>query len=383
MHQNAGILVMIPYEIEIGFAIGRLIVTFYEMCQRITQDSRHIHFSFVRVGESRSNALPPTFGNLVEFNPRSPNAVEVERLCEYIRQHRIETIFALDLSVNPKYLASVRTAGVRKIISYWGAPMSSRNRGLKLWLKRIEVAVLRRARPDHFIFESRAMRDFGVYGRGLPLRDTSVVHTGVDINKFRAVASASNIVHERFKIPAERKIVVYMGHLHRRKGVHVLMDAMGILVQQGHTNIHCLFLGNRNGEEEGFREHFTAAQSFITFGGYQSDIPELLSGCYVGCIPSTGWDSFPMSSLEMQACGLPVIASDWQGVPETLVDGRTGVVVPVSNASALAKAIAEMVDAPDTRQQMSDAARLRIEAEFAREHQVKNLVEQVSKILKE
>lgn len=380
--KEASILVMIPYEIDIGFAIGRLISTFYEMCGRITHKEQKIHFSFVRVGSARSTALPSGFDNLVEFSPRHATTDDVERLCNFVRERGITIIFALDLPVNPSFLPEIRKSGVRKVISYWGAPMSSLNHGLKLLLKRFEVAVLRRARPNHFIFESQAMRTFGVRGRGLPLHQTSVVHTGVDTKKFKPVESATHVVYERFNIPAHRKIVVYMGHLHRRKGVQVLMEAMGVLCVQGRTDIHCLFLGNR-GEEKEFHEQFAAGESVITFGGYQSDIPELLSGCYVGCIPSTGWDSFPMSSLEMQACALPVIVSNWQGVPETIVDGKTGVIVPVADASALARAIAQLVDAPTLRNQMAKAARLRIEAEFGIKHQVDNLVNQVTKILQE
>ena len=80
-----------------------------------------------------------------------------------------------------------------------------------------------------------------------------------------------------------------------------------------------------------------------------------------------------MSSLEMQACGLPVLVSDWQGVPETIADGETGVVVKTGDTALLAQAIAALVDDPSRRDRMALAARARIEAAFTREHQVINL----------
>ena len=144
-------------------------------------------------------------------------------------------------------------------------------------------------------------------------------------------------------------------------------------------DITALFLGNRNNEERNFAAHYAGAEHRIVFGGYQTDIPQLLAGCYAGCIPSTGWDSFPMSSIEMQACGLPVIVSDWQGVPETVANGVTGIVTPTGNAYALADAIIALADDPARRQRMSDAALARVAGGFTREHQIRNLVDCLAK----
>lgn len=374
--QSSAALVMIGYEIDIGFAIGRLVSVFHEMARRVTGEQGQVHFSFARIGSARSSVLPAGFDNLVEFDMRQSSPEALARLADYVRRHRIDWVFALDLSVSAPCLPALRGAGVKRIVSYWGAPMSSLNRGLKLMLKRLEVALLRRARPDHFIFESRAMQRFAVEGRGLPAAQTAVIYTGVDPDKFRPDASSAALVYERFNIPRERRIVVYMGHLHARKGVQVLMRAAGHLFSVlGRRDIHVLFLGNRGDEVDKFRADFASGTECITFGGYQTDIPALLSGCYAGCIPSTGWDSFPMSSLEMQACGLPVLVSDWQGVPETVADGKTGIVVATGDAAGLAEAIAALVDDPDRRQRMSAAARARIEEAFTREHQIENLVQ--------
>jgi glycosyltransferase involved in cell wall biosynthesis len=372
---SAGLLVMIGYEIEIGFAIGRLVSVFHEMAQQLTGSAARVHFSFTKIGTARSSALPADFTRLTQFDPRRPSDAAVTALANYIREQRIDTIFALDLSANASYLGTLRQAGIRRIFSYWGAPMSSLNQGLKLLLKRMEVALLRRAKPDHFIFESRAMQRYAVQGRGISARKTAVVPTGVDANKFRPDPSQATLVYQRFDIPTQRRVIVYMGHLHERKGVHVLMRAAAHLLNElRRDDIHVLFLGNRGDEVEKFRQDWSQAGSLITFGGYQTDIPALLSGCYAGCIPSTGWDSFPMSSLEMQACGLPVLASDWQGVPETVADGESGIVVPVGDAQRLAAAIVSLVDDPAGRDRMAVAARRRIVAGFTRQHQVDNLV---------
>jgi glycosyltransferase involved in cell wall biosynthesis len=375
-------LVMIQYDIEVGFAIGRLASVFYDMAVQLTGSAARVHFSFSRVGAGRSKALPGHFDRLVEFDPRRPSPDAVTKLKNYIGDHRIDTLFALDLSANANYLGELRKAGIKRVFSYWGAPMSSLSGDFRLMMKRLEVALLRRAKPDYFIFESRAMQNTAVFGRGIAQDRTRVIPTGIDASKFRRSPRDAELVYERFNIPRHRRVIVYMGHLHERKGVHVLMQAGVQLVHElRRDDVHILFLGNVGDEMQQLRPHWNDAASHITFGGYQSDVPALLSGCYAGCIPSTGWDSFPMSSLEMQGCGLPVVASDCQGVPETIVDGETGVVVPAGDAKRLATAIAGLVDAPNTRDRMAMRARRRIEEGFTRQHQLDGLVRCLSERL--
>jgi glycosyltransferase involved in cell wall biosynthesis len=377
-------LIIIPFKTTVGFAVGRLISAFYEMAVRITGDPNRVHFSFTKVEAGRSAPLPPTFQNVVEFDPISPTQAEVTRLATYIKERGITTLFGVDVLVEAAYLPTLRRAGIRKIISYWGAPISSPNRGLWLAAKRLEVALIRRAKPNHFIFESEAMRSLGVRGRGIPAAATSIIRTGVNTDEFRPTPVGRNTVYSRFGIPVDRRIIVYMGHLHERKGVHVLMQAMNhIVCTMKRTDIQCLFLGDRPGEAEQFRHLAGGADEWITFGGYHLEIPELLSGCYAGCVPSTGWDSFPMSSLEMQACGLPVIVSDWQGVPETIINGKTGIAVPVDDSVALAERIVWLVDNPQKRDEMSQAARKWIETGLTRQHQIENLVQRVSAELRD
>jgi glycosyltransferase involved in cell wall biosynthesis len=96
--------------------------------------------------------------------------------------------------------------------------MSAPNSGAKLALKRLEVALLHRYKPDLFVFESEAMRRLAVDGRGVPASRTIVVHTGVDAGHFRLLPEFANVAYRRFDTPANRRIVVYMGHLHEGKG---------------------------------------------------------------------------------------------------------------------------------------------------------------------
>lgn len=370
------ILVLIPHPGDVGFALGPVISAFFEAAVRITGSSDSVHFCFSALPTGSCPHLPASFRNSIAFDVFSGDAPDTQRLADYVRSVGVTMLFALDMPVQAGCLGPLRRAGIQKIVAYWGAPMSSPNHGVRLLAKRFEVRLLRQSRPDLFVFESRAMRDLAVEGRGIPLAQTAVVPTGTDVNTFRPLPSLSRTVYERFGIPADRRIVVFMGHFHERKGVHVLLRAADeIVTTHDRCDIHFLFLGTLEHEVTQMSHHFGASVSrgYVTFAGYHSDIPALLAGCYIGCVPSSGWDSFPMSSLEMQACGLPMIVSSLQGVPETIEEGVTGLVFPSGDSSALAIALLRLGDNTAQRDAMSQRARERVVQNFASPHYVGRL----------
>jgi glycosyltransferase involved in cell wall biosynthesis len=385
MARPGSILFMIPYESDVGFAIERLARNFYDAGVAATGTPKAVHFAFRKVLEPGCPSLPDDFSNYMEFSVsrktntylrRDPSdAAAIQQLTDYVESHRVDQVVGLDLQVGTPYCWDLRRSGIAKIVAYWGAPISSLNSGLRLMVKRAECLVRASSSPDRFIFESEAMREAAVFGRGVSRRRTTVIPTGVDVEEFRAPAARSLVAHELFGIPPQRKIVVFMGHLHKRKGVNTLLGAFTRVVKvMQRQDLHLLFLGNRNDETQQFSPLMDGdVAEYVTFGGYHDEIPSILGGCYMGCIPSTGWDSFPMSSLEMQACGLPVVVSDCQGVPETMQQDVTGMVVATGDQGALALAIAALANDPAARDRMGNAAARWIRENFSRELQVDRL----------
>jgi glycosyltransferase involved in cell wall biosynthesis len=106
--------------------------------------------------------------------------------------------------------------------------------------------------------------------------------------------------------------------------------------------------------------------------GERDDVPELLAVSDVFVLSSRS-EGLPMSVIEAMAAGLPVVASAVGGVPELVVDGETGVLVPPGDARALASALRRLLADPELRRRMGDAGRRRAEQlfdlhRFHREH---------------
>ncbi|HEX6924571.1 MAG TPA: glycosyltransferase family 4 protein [Longimicrobiaceae bacterium] len=371
------ILVALHTGSKTGYAIAPLERAFFQMAQHLVEDDTKIHFAYRNLERGRPDTLPENFHNIVSLDIRDRSRVELGRVESYVRSHGIRTVFAFDAPVALPSYGPMRKAGVQRIISYQGAPMSSIFPRWKLALKKLEVR-LQRHRPDHYIFESEAMRATAVEGRGISRDDTSVVYLGADTNRF--APRARGYAHAQFGIPGSRLLVVFSGHMEPRKGVHVLIESFVELVdRRGRENVHLLVLGNQPGQERAFENLYVGskAEGHITFGGYRNDVADIFGSADLGAIASTGWDSFTMSSVEMALSGLPLLVSNLQGLAETVDDGVTGYTFPPGDARRLADLIELFTDNPNLRCKMGRAARRRAVERHSVETQVAELAKLV------
>jgi glycosyltransferase involved in cell wall biosynthesis len=107
----------------------------------------------------------------------------------------------------------------------------------------------------------------------------------------------------------------------------------------------------------------------IRFGGYRTDLISIYPSCFCGVIPSTGWDSFTYSSLELAASGLPIIASRLQGLPEAVLDRRTGLLYEPGNTEALTSCIEMLLTDTNLAARWGRCGRERCEKELNVENQ--------------
>jgi glycosyltransferase involved in cell wall biosynthesis len=119
----------------------------------------------------------------------------------------------------------------------------------------------------------------------------------------------------------------------------------------------------------------------VSFLGDRRDVPDLLGRSQI-FILSTNYEGLPISILEAMRAGLPVVATSVNGIPEEIVHGETGLLVPHQDVDALANALASLIDSPSKRESMGKAARQKFEQEFTVERMVNNLINVYHQILK-
>ncbi|MEX0604302.1 MAG: glycosyltransferase family 4 protein [Marinobacter sp.] len=370
-----GMMVLFHCESNPGYAASSHEHTFLEVAKHFTGDIRQVHFAYASLDGGLTPSLPPSLTNVIQLNPRCSEVGQLKWIEEYVRSHNITRVLGFDQPVSLPAYRALRKGGVKTFVSYWGAPISSLNRGVKLLLKRLEVSLLRLG-PDHYIFQSEGMRETAVNGRGIPFPKCSIVKTGIDTEKYAPDPAKSTYAHDQLDIPYNRKIVIFSGHMERRKGVHIILQAAKALLQDLHQhNVHFLILGNRPGEKEVFSSYLkdTEVNNHVTFGGYRDDLPCILKSCAIGMIASTEWDSFPMSSLEMAATELPLLVSDLPGLNETITN-ETGLSFTVSDYSDAANKLSQLLSNPELRIQMGKKGRERVIKHYSRAAQANAII---------
>ncbi len=109
-----------------------------------------------------------------------------------------------------------------------------------------------------------------------------------------------------------------------------------------------------DGAERGAVERAIGGDPGVRLLGYRDDVPGLMKASDLFAL-SSAHEAAPMSILEAMAAGLPVLATNVGGIPELVVDQVTGRLVPPSDPSAMAEALAVLAADPSLRRRLGEA----------------------------
>lgn len=112
----------------------------------------------------------------------------------------------------------------------------------------------------------------------------------------------------------------------------------------------------------------------VEFLGFVNEVEPVLASFDVMVVPSRS-ESAPMAILEAQALGVPVVATDVGGIPELVLDGKTGLLVPSEDIDALEAAVRQLLGDGRLRARLVADARARVELEFTRERMIDRYLE--------
>lgn len=203
-----------------------------------------------------------------------------------------------------------------------------------------------------FLPVSEALRNAAL-AQGFPAERTRTHYLGVDLDRFRPGG-------ER-----EPGLILHVGRLVEKKGTAVLLAALAQL-----SEARLVIIGDgperkrleRRAARLGDRARFLGALDASAIAGWMQRA-SLLAAPSVTARDGDA-EGLPTVIVEAAACGLPVVATRHSGIPEAVVDGETGFLVPESDPAALAERIALLLGSADLRGRMGLAARRLAEEKF-------------------
>jgi glycosyltransferase involved in cell wall biosynthesis len=104
----------------------------------------------------------------------------------------------------------------------------------------------------------------------------------------------------------------------------------------------------------------------VSLLGERPDVPVILAALDLFVLPSEH-EGMPVTVLEAMAAGLPVVASTVGGIPQVVVNGQTGILIPPRDPARLAQVMLELAGDPESRQRMGERGRSRVAERFAME----------------
>ena len=232
---------------------------------------------------------------------------------------------------------------------------------------------------DAIVAVSNAMRDdvLRAYPEVDPGR-VSVIYNGIDTDQYRPDASTD--VLRRRGIDPNRPTVLFVGRITRQKGIVHLLDA-ALEIDGDAQLVFCAGAPDEPEIERATRDRVATLRErreviWIEEMVPKTDVIQMLTHATVFCVPSI-YEPLGIVNLEAMACETAVVASAVGGIPEVVVDGETGLLVPVELgpggdpadpdgfAHAFAERVNELLADPDRAAAMGRAGRQRAVEKFS------------------
>jgi glycosyltransferase involved in cell wall biosynthesis len=282
------------------------------------------------------------------------------KLARLIRQLRPDVVHAHDPH-------GVAMAGIAlSMITQPSTPPLLASRRVDFRLKGSSLSRWKYRQVDCFVCASEAIRQILV-ADGVPEDRTVTVHEGIDVERVEAAPPAK--LHEELWLPHHAPLVGNVAALVPHKGQRHLIEAAALVVRQV-PDARFVIAGEgelRQALERQIKEH--RLEKHVLLAGFRPDVLSVHKAFDL-FVMSSVTEGLGTSLLDAMACAKPVVATTAGGIPEVVVDGETGLLVPPRDHHALADAIVRLLNDAGLRQRLGAAGLARVRGHFTAERMV-------------
>jgi glycosyltransferase involved in cell wall biosynthesis len=216
----------------------------------------------------------------------------------------------------------------------------------------------------------------------VPEEKIAIIPNGIDLSEY-ANLPPKGAFKKKFNIPEDRKIILYLGRIHKIKGIDILIKAYAYM--RNKMNLRDIVLVIAGPDDGYLNEAKRLAQALdvsnhVLFTGplYGEDKMAAYIDSEAYVLPSR-YETFPMTILEVYACGKPVIASEVGGLRDLVKNGETGLLFKPENVKQLAERISNILDDDKMAEEMGLRGRNFVEENFA----IEKIIEKLEKLYEE
>lgn len=318
-----------------------------------------------------------TAATVVPINTRTPWGMlkSAYRLAQYCRQNEISIIDCHSSRSHSLGLAVKKFNPKVKLVVHRRVDFSpSKN----YWSRRKYTS----GQVDQFIAISdeisRILIDYGVDSQKV-----TTVHSGVDPAPFRNVNArqAKEEIFSQLSISEDKILIANVAYHTEQKGMETLIQGLEILKSKC-QNFVCVLAGE--GHLTPKLKEMTAQaalQDHVKFLGIRHDIAEILAAADIFALPSNK-EGLGTSILDALFSHCAVAASRVGGIPEMIIDQRTGLLSDVGDFHKLAENLYQLIEDPVKRRELSSEGLKHIESKFTQEAMVQGNLRTYKSLLK-
>ena len=283
------------------------------------------------------------------------------------------------------YIASYWPTEIDAHTAYWTSPAESSWRQVpKTILATLVKSTLISSTPRNqldfklVLCVSAFVQDYVVEEAGVPRERTRVVHNGIELELFNARSFLSD---------NNKLNLLYAGRLSPDKGVHTILESLGILNRtQPDLAIGLSIYGSGTKDYQTQLNQLVSIyhlESCVRFEGVvpRKEMPEVFAAHDVLLFPSIWAEPLARIIQEAMACGLVVIGTSTGGTREILCDGENGLIFEAGDKQMLAEKIIQIFDDENLRTRLAKAGRRTVKEEFSLDYMVEEIEDSFNQII--